>query len=369
MLVTVVGFVIVLGFLVLVHELGHFLVARAFGIAVEEFGLGFPPKLFRKKVGETVYSVNAVPLGGFVKIKGEDGERADAPKDSFSAQPVAARAAVIVAGVSSNVVAGWLLLVVLFALGAPVERGAGIEEKYIRNVRLSVVEVLGGSPAAKAGIMVGDTIVGVDGQPFVDIQAFQEYVAADEDRALLVRYARVGREYSAEVEPRELAGAGTDRAVIGVGLSEVGVVRLPPHLAVVAGTRATGAYLERIASAFWSILRSVGAGRGVGESLGGPVAIAVATGDALSVGIAQLVIFTAILSFNLAIINILPFPALDGGRLIFLAAEAIRKKPSRAAVEAWFHRVGFALLILLAAVITYRDIGRFGGRIWQAVLG
>ena len=269
MLITIVGFIIVLGFLVLVHELGHFLVARAFGIAVEEFGLGFPPKLFAKKYGATVYSINAIPLGGFVKIKGEDGDQAP-EADSFGSKPAWQRACVIAAGVSSNVIAGWLLLSILFMAGAPTENG---------------------------------------------------------------------------------------------------VVRFPPHRAVVAGAMATGNYLNRITLAFSGILQDLWRGEGPGDSLGGPVAIAIATGDALDLGLAHAVIFMAILSFNLAIINILPFPALDGGRLIFLAAEAIRRKPSKQELEAWFHRVGFALLMLLAVVITYRDLARFSGRIWQAVLG
>ncbi len=368
MLITIVGFIIVLGFLVLVHELGHFLVARAFGIAVEEFGLGFPPKLFWKKSGATVYSINAIPLGGFVKIKGEDGE-GDVEADSFGDKPAWQRACVIASGVSSNVIAGWLLLSILFMAGAPVERTPDIDSRYVHDPSLAVSEVLLGSPADAAGLAAGDTILSADGQSFTDIAPFQEYIAGKSSQSVSLRFRRAKTEQEATLFPRVLDDQNLERAIIGVGLAEVGVARFPPHKAAVAGTIAAGNYLERIAVAFWSIVRSLAAGRGAGDSLGGPLAIAIATGDALDLGFSHAVIFTAILSFNLAIINILPFPALDGGRLIFLAAEAIRRKPSKQEMEAWFHRIGFALLMLLAAVITYRDLARFGGRIWKAVLG
>lgn len=369
MLITVVGFIIVLGFLVLVHELGHFLVARLHRIAVREFGIGFPPKLFARKVRGTVYSINAVPLGGFVKIKGEDDVAAAGDEDSFASKSRLARASVIVSGVAANVIAGWLLLVILFMAGAPVRFNKDIDPAYVHNPRLSVSQVLSDSPAENAGLAVGDILLAVDGRPLTDISGFQEYTAGKNGQPISLRYERSGREMRTELTPRVLDEIGIGRSGIGVGLIQEGIVRFPPHKAVVAGTVATATYLGRIATAFWSIVSGLWQGEGVGESLGGPVAIAVATGDALDLGLSHLVIFTAILSFNLAIINILPFPALDGGRLIFLAVEALRKKPSRQELEAWFHRVGFALLMLLAVAITYRDLVRFGGRIWKAVLG
>jgi len=147
------------------------------------------------------------------------------------------------------------------------------------------------------------------------------------------------------------------------------VVRFPPHKAVIAGTQSAYHYLVRIAQAFGGIIKNVATGNGVGDSIGGPVAIAVATENVVDLGFIHVIIFTAILSINLAIINILPFPALDGGRLIFLILERIRGKASRADMEAWFHRAGFALLMLFAAFITYKDIARFGGGIWHAIVG
>ncbi|MDP3995212.1 MAG: M50 family metallopeptidase [Patescibacteria group bacterium] len=368
MIITIIGFIAILAFLVLVHEAGHFFAARRFGIGVEEFGLGFPPKLWSFRRGKTVYSINAIPLGGFVKIKGEDAESVDDP-DSFGAKPVWQRAIVICAGVTMNIVAGWALLTVLFMAGAPVERDGSIEQRYFHNPSLAVTEVIAGSPAESAGILPGDTILSADGVLFTDIAPFQKYVDEKAGTAISIQYRRGKEEMETSVAGAVMTEVDGERSIIGVGLAEVGVVRMPPHKAALAGTIATGNYLDRIVRAFGGIIAGLFRGDGAGDSLGGPVAIAIATGDALDLGWAETIIFTAILSFNLAIINILPFPALDGGRLIFLGLEAVRRKPSRAEVEAWFHRAGFALLMLLAVVITYHDLARFGGRIWRAVLG
>lgn len=368
MIITIIGFIAVLAFLVLVHEAGHFFAARRFGIGVEEFGLGFPPKLWSAKRGETVYSINAIPLGGFVKIKGEDAAFAS-DLDSFGAKPVWQRAVVICAGVTMNIIAGWALLTMLFMAGAPMERDGSIEERYFHNPRLVVTEVLAGSAAEGAGMLPGDTIISADDVLFTAIEPFQKYVDKKDSQAISIRYGRGKEEIQTSVAGAVMPEVDFERSIIGVGLAEVGVVRMPPHKAAIAGTIATGNYLDRIARAFGGIIAGLFRGEGAGDDLGGPVAIAVATGDALDLGWAHAVIFTAILSFNLAIINILPIPALDGGRLIFLGIEAVRRKPSRAEVEAWFHRAGFALLMLLAVVITYRDLARFGGRIWRAVLG
>ncbi len=367
MIETIIVFIVILAFLVLVHELGHFLVAKKSGIAVEEFGLGFPPKLISKKYGDTNYSLNAIPLGGFVKIKGGDGEN-EQEEDSFGAKPIWKRVAVICAGVTMNILAGWLLLTILFMAGAPVEVTDDIPVRYIHNKHISVNEVLLDSPAEAAGLLAGDTLVSAGGNEYTDIESFQNFVSSQTKPTEIV-YQRSEIQESSFILPKSIEGVEDGRPIIGVGLSEIGTVKFPPHKAVIAGAQSTWNYIDRIASAFGGIFARLFHGKGVGESLGGPVAIAVATNDVLDLGLAHVIIFTAVLSFNLAIINILPFPALDGGRLIFLIAEKIRGKPSRQEVEAWFHRIGFILLMVLAVVITYRDIVHFGGRIWQAVVG
>lgn len=367
MILTIIAFILILGFLVLAHELGHFLVARKLGVAVAEFGLGFPPRLISKVIGGTRWSLNALPLGGFVKIKGEAGESSDEP-DSFSSRGPLQRTLIVLAGVTMNIVAAWLILAVLFSTGAPMEITSDIPRAYVRESAISITDVLPDSPAAGAGLRVGDKIVSADGRTFAAIEDLQAYIANHKDANVNLRYERNGALTNTALTPRIIKEFEPDRAVMGVALSEVGLVRFPPARAVIMASRATYGYLQKILSAFSGIITNLWQGTGTAPGLGGPVAIAVATNDVVILGWPYVLLFTAILSLNLAIINILPFPALDGGRIIFFIAEAIRGRPSRQAVEAWLHRAGFALLMLVAVIITYNDLVRFGGRIWQALI-
>lgn len=367
MLLTIIAFILILGFLVLVHELGHFLVARKLGVAVEEFGLGFPPKIISKKIGPTVYSLNALPLGGFVKIKGEDSATSSDP-DSFASRPVWQRIVIVAAGVSMNIVAGWLILIVLFTVGAPMEITPDIDRQYVRQSDIVVSEVLPNSPASRAYLKAGDKLIAINGQLVDTVEAFQTAVSVLAGKETNINYERDGVPASAKITPEILKDVASGRPVIGIALSEVGLVRYPFGQAVIKGTAGAGGYLQRIVTAFAGIIKNLAQGDNVGDKVGGPVAIAVATGDMVALGWRYALLFTAILSFNLAIINILPFPALDGGRIVFFIIEKLRGKPSRQEVEAWFHRIGFALLMLLAVFITYRDIVRFGGRIWSAII-
>lgn len=368
MLLTIIVFILILGFLVLVHELGHFLMARKFGVAVEEFGLGFPPKVIGKKVGNTLYSLNAIPLGGFVKIKGEDAGSSE-EQDSFASRPVWQRILIVAAGVSMNIIIGWLVLVILFSVGAPMEITSDINRSYVKSSEIVVNEVLPDSPADRAGLKAGDKISAINNERLTTIENLQLLVNNNANKELSVFYKRSNQEQKTVLTPQKIDNIDIGRVVMGVGLSEVGLVRYPLSQALWVGTKATGNYLQRIVFAFGGIIKNLWQGSGVGDSLGGPVAIAVTTKDMVSLGWQYTLMFMAILSFNLSIINILPFPALDGGRIVFFVIEKIRGKPSRQAVEAWFHRIGFALLMLFALFITYRDIMRFGGRIWNAIIG
>ncbi len=367
MFITIIAFILILGFLVFVHELGHFLAAKKFNIEVEEFAIGFPPRLFSKKIGETEYALNLIPAGGYVKIVGEDGEQQDNPR-SFSNQAVWKRVIVIIAGVTMNIIAAWALLVLLFMIGAPTEITPDIAEKYVHNRRVVVEEVVPNSPAAEASLQLNDIITSVNGTPITYITPFQEAVGTT-NKTVEITYTRNNTTYTSILTPQVMQDIDPERKIIGAALAEVGTVRYPPHKAVVAGSISAYSYAHRIVTAFGEIFARLFTGKSVGDSVGGPVAIAVATNDVLDLGFSHVLIFTAILSFNLAIINILPFPALDGGRLVFLIAEKLRGKPSRKEIEGWFHKIGFLLLMLLAIVVTYRDIVRFGGRIWRAIVG
>ena len=367
MFITIIAFILILGLLVLVHEFGHFYAAKKAGMNVEEFGIGFPPKVYSKKYKGTEYSLNAIPLGGFVKIKGEDGEIEG--EDTFSSKPVWRRLTVIVAGVLMNAITGWVLLSGLFLFGAPVEITPDIDAKYIKEKNIVIAEVIEPSPAFEAGLKSGDKILKVDNIFLNDIESFQEEMAKSENNPIEITYKRGGIEQAISITPKILENIQPDRAIIGIAPTEIGIVRFPIHKAIFAGAKSGYNYSRRILDVLGGIISDIWNREPVSESVGGPVAVAVITGDMIDMGFAHLIIFIAVLSLNFAVINILPFPALDGGRLIFLIAEKLRGKPSRQEIEAWFHRIGFLLLMLLMIVITYRDIARFGGRIWHAVVG
>ncbi|MBU2575689.1 site-2 protease family protein [Patescibacteria group bacterium] len=366
MFLTIVVFILIIGFLVLIHELGHFIVAKKTGMKVEEFGLGFPPTIYKKRINETKYCINLIPLGGYVKIKGEDSQYAQ-DEDSFSAKPIYKRALTVIAGVVMNIIAGWLIFVILFAISAPVEINETIDEKYLLNEKIIISEIIVDSPAQEQGLKPGDEIIAIQGKRVETIIEFQNIIASAESE-VVIDFMRSKKNKTINVNPKIIQDISEDRKVIGVALSKMGNVRYPIHKAFIAGTEAAYGYLERIVKAFCGIIKGAFSGQGL-QGVGGPVAIAVITNDMIDLGFSRVLIFTAILSFNLAILNILPFPALDGGRLIFMAVEAVRGKPSKKEVEAWFHRIGFILFMLLAIFITYRDILRFGGRIWQRVIG
>ena len=366
MFLTILAFILIIGFLVLVHEFGHFIVAKKMGMKVEEFGLGFPPTIYKKRINGTKYCLNLIPLGGYVKIKGEDYAIED-EEDSFSAKPIWKRALVVIAGVIMNIIAGWLIFIILFSVSAPVEIDESIQEKYILSQKITITEIIVDSPAEKQGLKPGDEIVSIQGKEINTIDEFQDIIASAESE-INIDFIRSKESKTISLSPEIIKDISEDRKVIGVALSKIGTVRYPIHKAIVAGSQAAYGYTTRIASAFFGIVKGAFFGKGL-QGVGGPVAIAVITNDMINLGFIRVLIFTAILSFNLAILNIFPFPALDGGRLIFLAVEAIRGKPSKKEVEEWFHRIGFILFMLLAIFITYRDIARFGGRIWQSLIG
>jgi len=374
MLFTIIIFILVLSVLVFVHEFGHFWTARRFGVKAEEFGFGFPPRALgfykdtqgkwrrvigKKEVtdaGDTIYSVNWIPLGGFVKIKGEEGENKEDP-DSFAGKKPWKRAIILSAGVAMNV----LLAAVLFSIGSMmgipkaingVDSNATITDKNIQ-----IVEILPGSPAKEAGFQMADILLSIDGNEFEKVSGVQEYVNSHANRELAYKIKRGNEIKTIEVTPEELEG--TDRQGIGVALVSTGLVKYPFFTAIWEGIKTTGILLVGIVIALFGLLKDLIIGESVGSGVAGPVGIAVLTGQMAEMGIVYLLQFTALLSVNLAIINFIPFPALDGGRVLFLLIEKIKGSPIKKETEAIFHNVGFALLLLLILVITFNDIAKF----------
>ena len=387
MLLTIVTFFLILSVLVFVHEFGHFWVARKFGVKAEEFGFGFPPRVFGfykakdgkwkkiagngevKDAADTVYSVNWIPMGGFVKL-GEDDESSSDP-GHFTNKPVWQRIAIIMAGVTMNVILAAVLISAGYTVGLPQTLDDAGPRAIITNRQTQVVEILPESPAGRAGLEAGDVILAVDGRPVSGVDELRRYAREKLGARADVTVRRGGEEFTSVITPEIIPESG--EAGIGVGVVDTGLVRYPFYLAVWEGVKSTAMLFVAIIAAFGEILKSLFMGRGVGADLAGPVGIAVLTGQVARLGFVYIMQFAAILSVNLAIINAFPFPALDGGRLIFLLLEKAIGRPVKRSVEAVIHNVGFALLMVLIVAVTYRDIARYGGsffaRFWDKITG
>jgi regulator of sigma E protease len=359
-------FFIVLVILVVVHEFGHFVVAKLSGMKVEEFGFGFPPRLFAKKKGETVYSFNALPFGGFVKILGESevdiAERCLAGtvsqadlKRSFVAQKWWKQALVVVAGVVFNFLLAWLLMSIGFAVGMPVAAG----DKAVANEALLVTSVLADSPAALAGLRTGDRIVSVfDGgaTPELNEKSFQNFIAAHDGQEIGLVIARGGEEETIRVTP--ISGVIAEKPGIGISLALVGIKKLPPHLAVVEGFKETVLLTKQTATILATLIRDAFVGEAKLDSLTGPVGLVGVVGSAFALGFVHLVSLTALISVNLAIINLVPFPALDGGRLVVILLERLIGRRISPKAIGTANALGFIILIFLLILVTYNDIIR-----------
>lgn len=350
---TLITFIIVLGLLVFVHELGHFVMARILGVRVKEFGFGFPPRLWGTQRGGTTYSINWIPLGGFVRLHGEDGEEHDA--GSFVAQRAWKRLLILVAGVSMNVVLAAAVFAVGFATGLPTDMSAGTPAGgRVRDVQIQIVDVAAGSAASSIGLQPGDGLLTLNGQTITSVEDAQRIAreAGTTNVALAVR--RSGKVLQQTVTLAKIPD--TDITGLGVSLVKVGTVSYPAYRAVWEGIAAAGTGLWAILQAFGQLIGKLVQSGTVGGDVAGPVGIAVLTGQVSRLGFSYLLQFIALLSLNLAIINILPIPALDGGRVLFLLIEKLRGKPVSRNVEAKIHSTGFAILIALVALITLRDV-------------
>ncbi|MFZ2681542.1 MAG: RIP metalloprotease RseP [Patescibacteria group bacterium] len=357
MIGTIILFLVLLSVLVLAHEWGHFAAARRTGMVVEEFGIGFPPRLFSWTSSKgTVWSINLIPLGGFVRIQGETGEQRFAP-GSFATKSFLARFTVLFGGVFMNLVVAAVLFSVGFLFGLPSVIEDGVDGRAIVSDRaIHVVQVLGDSPAEQAGVMSGDKVIMIDGESFESGEAAREALRPNADGAPIeFVIEHQGEQRTVKMVPAYVKDI--DRDGVGLALVETGKVKYPVYFAPIKGVETTAGMTIQIFEAFGGLIKGAFTkDSNVAAQLSGPVGIAVLTGQVADLGLAHLVQFAAMLSVNLAVLNILPFPALDGGRIFFLIIEAIRRKPNSQAFEQGVHATGFALLILLVVFVTYRDI-------------
>lgn len=363
-MMSILFFIIILAVLILAHEFGHFIVAKRSGIRVDEFGLGFPPKIWGKKVGETKYTLNLFPIGGFVKIFGEnpDEESMSGPdaERSFVNKPKYVQAAVIGAGIVFNILFAWFLISFGFMWGLPTSVDAVPEGGMLKDPALVITEVLPHSPADNAGLKVGDAILSLrEGENVMvapSLGTTQEFIAAREGKEVAVSIKR-GKYVTEDFMIKPIAGIA-DRPVIGIAMDEIGTLRLPPHLALWEGAKLTVALTRATFIGLADFFGNLVTGKADLSGVSGPVGIVGIVGEASGFGFIYLLSLTALISINLAIINLVPFPALDGGRLLFLLIEVLKGSPIKPVIANIANGIGFVLLILLMVVITYHDIAK-----------
>lgn len=373
---TVVYAIIVLGILIFVHEFGHFLLAKLMGVTVEKFSLGFGPKLFGKKIGETEYLLSAFPLGGYVKMFGEGGfieggevhtsdgvdntppeelplealrELTDAEKArSFAHKPVLARILIVMAGPVFNLLFAWLIFILLCMIGIP-------------TVTSKIGEVLKDKPAAIAGMQKGDVITVINNMPISRWDQIAEEITGSKGQKLAISVKREEREVSFTITPeprvsKNLFGENVNGYAIGVASAgEIITEHFNPFQAVIKGTEQTWKVIDLT---FMSLVKMVQRVVPM-DSVGGPIMIAKMAGQQASAGIAPFLAFMALLSVNLGVLNLLPVPVLDGGHLLFFFIELVIRRPVPQKIREYAQQVGMVLLLGLMVLAFYNDIIRY----------
>jgi regulator of sigma E protease len=436
-MLAVLVFIIILGVLIFVHELGHFVTAIRNGIKASEFGFGFPPRIFgvqlitgkenRKEMelksvdiksidiksqgteireeiitekleemerlrpvrkwriiwgsrdgddedekedlaeahekrfrGGTIYSLNWIPLGGFVKIKGENGESKE-DEDSFSGKSAWVRTKVLAAGVIMNFVLAWFLISIVFMIGAP--QAFDPNDHGVADAKIQISEISSDSPAQLAGLKVGDEISKIqvnfagENVKISSVEDTQNYIKNNAGKEINLAVVRGRENLKINITPRAVAPEG--QGLLGVSLVQTSIVRYSWYKAFWEGLKSTYEITIAILVALGGIIKSLFTGNGVGADVSGPVGIAVLTKQVTGLGIVYILQFAALLSINLGIINILPIPALDGGRILFVLIEKIKGSPVSQKIEQAFHSIGFILLILLLLLVTFKDVMNF----------
>ena len=357
MLFSIIIFIITLLVLVLIHEFGHFLMAKRFGIKVEEFGFGIPPKIFGKKIGETIYSLNALPLGGFVRLLGEDEVKREflVNPRSFAAQSVWKRILVVIAGVVMNLILAWILFYTVI-----ISQNFRIIYPTPKPV-VFVSQVQKDFPAEVAGVRVGEKLLAIDDQSVKDIDQARNLIRSKEGVSIKLTLSDVDDKYQRTVAltPKKVEGKDV---LIGVVFSPLAFKQyLTPHERVFSGISYSWDLTHLTFIGLGQLLNDLiyGNFEKASQSVSGPVGLAGITTNILSLG-AEAVLpylwFVGVISLTLTIFNILPIPALDGGRLLFLTVEALSRKKVREDIERLVHQIGFAILLFLALLVTYSDI-------------
>jgi regulator of sigma E protease len=349
----------ILVLLIVVHEFGHFVAAKIFGVRVEEFGIGYPPRAFTfGRWGGTEYTLNWIPFGGFVRLFGEPGE-GQRGRGSLVDSPRWKQAAILIAGVAMNAVCAWVLFATALHLGVPQVVGSRLPGEH---ARLMVGDVVPASPADAAGIKPGDEVTGLQdntGMQLAELTPEQmvAFVSARGGRPMTIFYTHAGKQESAYVTPANAVIPGAaGRPALGLALALVAQRSQPWAQAMVHAFPQTGAAFVSVGKSLWGLLAS--ALRGAPDLTGviGPVGIVSYVGEAAQNGIGSVLLLAAVISVNLVIINLIPIPALDGGRLLVLIVEGVRRKAAPRLVIQSLNFIGVSLIILLMIVVTFHDV-------------
>lgn len=329
---------IALSLLVLGHEGGHFVAAKLFGLKIEEFGFGFPPRIFVKRKDETEYSLNWLPFGGFVKIAGEDGGLEVAPEERgryFRFQPSWKKFLIIAAGVFVNFLIGWFLLSLVLSVGTP------------RAVVVSAVQA--GSPAEKAGLLPGDAV-----KNFSSAGDFVDFTNEHRGRSVNFEMIRGGRDLNFSITPRQETAPG--EGAIGAVVADAGVPKEPLLRAVADGFRESLLICWFTLVAFYEVINDLLFHATLLPGVVGPVGIFSVAQGAGHLGFVYLLQLVSVISLNLAVVNLIPLPALDGGRIFLILIEKLKGSPLSRRTESLINSTGLSFLLLLIILITVRDI-------------
>ena len=354
---TIVVFILILGVLIFAHESGHFIFAKRAGVKVQEFGFGFPPRVFGKKYKGTIYSLNAIPLGGFVKIFGEEGEGTN-QKDSFAFRSPWQRFTILFAGVLFNLIFAVLILSIYFWLGGPtiVTEPTRYTDSSKVTSETMVWEADKGSPADSAGIIQGDVILEINGQQIKDFSLVQDIVRKNPNQKinLKIRREKEGKNFEITLADKNNQGFLGIKAIENYTSAHYPWWKVP-YIAAAETVK----IIWVIVSILGLYLKNLIFKAQAPSDLAGPIGIFVLTREMIKLGAQEVLRFIALLSINLAIINILPLPALDGGRILFIMIEKIRGRRVTPKIENLTHSIGFAALILLIILISWHDVIKF----------
>lgn len=352
MVTSIVAAIVVLGFLIVFHELGHFLVAKRVGVGVLKFSVGFGPKILGRKVGSTEYVVSAIPLGGFVKMVGEDPEEELSEADraiSFHHKSIGKRTAIVLAGPFANLLFSCIAFSIVFAL-----YGARVPSESAK-----VGGVMEGMPAAAAGLRTGDIVKEVNGTVVEKWDSLSELIRASAGKPLELSVVREAETLTIQVVPI----AKPDKNIFGETLGDAFVIGIErgfdqqevgPISAIGMGVQQTGWWVQTLVMSLYKMFQ----GRIPAKDIGGPILIVQTAGQQARLGLEYLLNFMAVISVNLGVLNLLPIPILDGGHLFFFAIEAILRRPLDIRHREIAQQVGLVLLISMMAVAFYNDIAR-----------